>query len=156
VLTSLKSFRVEVFHHEAIEKCMNTEKSDLPTDEELKEKLTEEQYLVCQCSATERAFTGKYWDCKTDGVYQCVCCGADLFSSETKFDSGSGWPSYYAPISEDAVGEKKDMSHGMIRVEIVCNHCGSHLGHVFPDGPPPTGLRYCVNSASLNLEPKEA
>ena len=154
--TSLKSFRVEVFHHEAIEKCMSTEKSDLPTDEELKEKLTEEQYLVCQCSATERAFTGKYWDCKTDGVYKCVCCGADLFSSETKFESGSGWPSYYAPISKDAVGEKKDMSHGMIRVEIVCNHCGSHLGHVFPDGPPPTGLRYCVNSASLNLEPAKA
>lgn len=134
---------------------LDSEKSGLPTDEELKEKLTEEQYLVCQCSATERAFSGKYWDCKTEGIYKCVCCGEDLFSSETKFDSGSGWPSFYEAISEDAVGEKEDVSHGMVRVEIVCNKCGSHLGHVFPDGPPPTGLRYCVNSASLHLEPAE-
>ena len=134
---------------------MSSEKCVLPTDEELKDRLTEEQYQVCQCSATERPFTGKYWDCKTPGIYKCVCCGADLFSWETKFDSGSGWPSFYEAIDENAVGEKKDMSHGMIRVEIVCNQCGSHLGHVFEDGPAPTGLRYCVNSASLELEPNK-
>jgi peptide-methionine (R)-S-oxide reductase len=131
---------------------MSSDNREVPTDEELRAKLTPEQYQVCQCSATERPFTGKYWDCKTVGIYKCVCCGEDLFSSETKFDSGSGWPSFYEAI-ENSVGEKEDASHGMVRVEIVCNQCGSHLGHVFPDGPPPTGLRYCVNSASLDLEP---
>lgn len=131
---------------------MSSDNREVPTDEELRAKLTPEQYQVCQCSATERPFTGKYWDCKTEGIYKCVCCGEDLFLSETKFDSGSGWPSFYEAI-ENAVGEKEDASHGMVRVEIVCNQCGSHLGHVFPDGPPPTGLRYCVNSASLDLEP---
>jgi len=131
---------------------MSSDNREVPTDEELRAKLTPEQYQVCQCSATERPFTGKYWDCKTEGIYKCVCCGEDLFSSETKFDSGSGWPSFYEAI-ENSVGEKEDASHGMVRVEIVCNQCGSHLGHVFPDGPPPTGLRYCVNSASLDLEP---
>ncbi len=131
---------------------MSSDNREVPTDEELRAKLTPEQYQVCQCSATERPFTGKYWDCKTEGIYKCVCCGEDLFSSETKFDSGSGWPSFYEAMG-NSVGEKEDMSHGMVRAEIVCNQCGSHLGHVFPDGPPPTGLRYCVNSASLDLEP---
>lgn len=131
---------------------MSSDNREVPTDEELRAKLTPEQYQVCQCSATERPFTGKYWDCKTEGIYKCVCCGEDLFSSETKFDSGSGWPSFYEAV-ENSVGEKEDASHGMVRAEIVCNQCGSHLGHVFPDGPPPTGLRYCVNSASLDLEP---
>ena len=102
---------------------------------------------------TERAFSGKYWDTKTPGTYACACCGNDLFRSETKFDSGTGWPSFYAPISPTAVGEHRDVSHGMVRVESTCGSCDAHLGHLFPDGPRPTGLRYCMNSASLNLKP---
>jgi peptide-methionine (R)-S-oxide reductase len=127
--------------------------SEKPADDELKKRLTPEQYQVTQCSMTERPFTGEYWDCKKDGMYACVVCGEPLFSSETKFDSGTGWPSFWKPASESAVGEKKDASHGMARVEIVCKKCGAHLGHVFDDGPRPTGLRYCVNSASLKLKP---
>lgn len=121
-------------------------------DEDLKKRLTPEQYQVTQCSATEPPFTGKYWNCHDKGTYVCVVCGEPLFSSDTKFDSGTGWPSFFKPVSEQAVGEKSDESHGMRRVEIVCKKCGAHLGHVFDDGPRPTGLRYCVNSASLSLK----
>ncbi len=122
------------------------------TDAEWREQLTEEEFQVTRCSATERAFTGRYWDEKSDGTYHCICCDEPLFRSETKYDSGTGWPSFYQPISDDSVGEVVDQSHGMVRTESVCSKCGAHLGHVFPDGPKPTGLRYCMNSASLNLK----
>ncbi|MEO1062425.1 MAG: peptide-methionine (R)-S-oxide reductase MsrB [Actinomycetota bacterium] len=119
---------------------------------DLRERLTPMQYHVTQEAGTERAFTGEYHDTKDPGTYMCVVCGAPLFDSETKYDSGSGWPSFYQAISEDAVDTRRDMSHGMIRTEAVCRKCGAHLGHVFPDGPQPTGDRFCMNSASLKLE----
>lgn len=121
------------------------------TDEEWREKLTPEQYAVCRCGGTEPAFTGKYWDTKTKGTYQCAGCNAELFSSDTKYDSGSGWPSFWAPLHAKNINEHTDRSMGMVRTEITCSKCDSHLGHVFPDGPQPTGLRYCLNSASLDL-----
>ncbi|MDH3978085.1 MAG: peptide-methionine (R)-S-oxide reductase MsrB [Gammaproteobacteria bacterium] len=121
------------------------------SEAELKTKLTPEQFHVTQEKGTERAFTGEYHDCKADGMYTCICCGTDLFSSDTKFDSGSGWPSFWDVVAQGRVNVVRDMSHGMIREEVVCGECGAHLGHVFPDGPKPTGLRYCINSASLNL-----
>jgi|SRR5690606_17260724 len=123
------------------------------TDEEWRAALTPEQYAICRCSATEPPFTGKFHAHKAPGTYLCAACGAALFASADKYDSGSGWPSYTRPVAKDAVSEHFDDSHGMRRVEVRCARCDSHLGHVFPDGPPPAGLRYCINSAALDFRP---
>lgn len=123
------------------------------SDSEWRAELSPEEFHICREKGTERAFTGEYWNEHRAGTYVCRACGEALFSSETKYDSGSGWPSFWKPLEQEAVAEHRDSSHGMQRTEITCQRCGSHLGHVFPDGPRPTGLRYCVNSASLKLEP---
>lgn len=125
------------------------------TDEEWRRELTPEQYRIMREKGTEHAFTGKYWDNHDKGIYKCASCGTELFDSDTKYDSGSGWPSFYAPVDEQNVATESDNTHGMRRTEVLCGACHAHLGHIFPDGPKPTGMRYCINSTSLDFEKRD-
>jgi peptide-methionine (R)-S-oxide reductase len=129
--------------------------ADNKTEQQWRRELTPEQFEVCRNKGTERAFSGEYHDCRAQGVYRCVCCGEILFDSQTKFDSGTGWPSFFQPAKNDAVKTDDDYSYGTHRIEVMCSNCDSHLGHLFEDGPQPTGLRYCINSVSLKLDNKE-
>jgi len=131
-------------------------KKVIKTEEEWQKQLTADQFHTARKKGTESAFSGRYWDAKTPGIYQCVCCGQDLFDAEHKFDSGTGWPSFWQPVNADAVSSEDDNSFAAQRTETLCSRCDAHLGHVFPDGPQPTGLRYCINSASLKLKEKSA
>ncbi len=126
------------------------------TDAEWRAQLDQEQYAVARHAATERAFTGKYWDHFEDGAYKCIGCGTPLFEADTKFDAGCGWPSYFAPVNAEVIERVVDHAHGMVRIEVRCNQCGSHLGHVFPDGPEPTGERFCINSAAIDFTPRQS
>jgi peptide-methionine (R)-S-oxide reductase len=138
----------------ATNNAKDTKEKIVKTDEEWQKQLTPEQFYVAREAGTEPAFTGKYWNTKDAGTYTCACCGQPLFDSETKFNSGTGWPSFFQPKDKDAVVEHTDQTHGMVRTEVRCSRCDAHLGHVFEDGPTPTGMRYCMNSASLDLKKK--
>jgi peptide-methionine (R)-S-oxide reductase len=142
------SFQMEKHTYKQMEKVQKT-------DAEWRQQLTQVEYQVTRKKGTEPAFTGQYWNTKKHGVFHCVCCGEPLFDSDTKYDSGTGWPSFYAPIDESKVELESDESYGMLRTEVMCKRCEAHLGHVFPDGPKPTGLRFCINSAALKLEENE-